>query len=129
MLRDALAAVGLQFEIHARDLPGRPDLVFRDERLCVFCDGDFWHGRDWRARETRLRQGANSAYWLSKIARNRARDRAQTRDLRQAGWSVRRFWETDILKSPDAAVRRLLRELNHPPRAGKVKEAAAAKSE
>lgn len=42
LLRDA----GLTFENHARDLPGRPDFVFRDRRVAVFVDCDFWHG--WR---------------------------------------------------------------------------------
>lgn len=35
---------GMEFETHARDLPGRPDIIFRDERLAIFIDGDFWHG-------------------------------------------------------------------------------------
>ena len=79
-------------------LPGRPDLVFPTHLVVIFCDGDFWHGRNLEDRLTKLGRGHNSVYWVEKVRRNVDRDRAQTRMLQQAGWTVLRFWETDVLR-------------------------------
>jgi DNA mismatch endonuclease (patch repair protein) len=78
-------------------------MVFRGAKLCVFVDGDFWHGRDWPHLRTKLQNRANPSYWIPKIARNRERDEEQEKQLRQLGWTVFRLWETDILKDPDGA--------------------------
>ena len=73
-------------------------------RVAVFCDGDFWHGRNWPRLRTQLARRANSTYWIAKIGANRTRDRRQTNLLRRLGWSVVRVWETDVLASPDRFV-------------------------
>jgi len=102
-LRRALWAEGLRYQLHAPDLPGRPDIVFRRQKVAVFCDGDFWHGRSWRKRKSKLQKGWNSHYWLAKIERNRQRDREVNRELKRNGWLVIRIWETDITKSVESA--------------------------
>lgn len=96
LLRRELWRRGRRYRLHDRRLPGRPDLVFRTARVVLFCDGDFWHGRDWAQRRERLQQGANADYWVSKIEANMARDRRNEMLLKQAGWSVMRFWESEI---------------------------------
>lgn len=98
----ALRRLGAHHATQGFGLPGNPDIVFARARLVVFCDGDFWHGRDWEARRRRLRVGANAAYWIPKIEYNIARDQHINRQLRGRGWSVVRLWETDILR--DASV-------------------------
>jgi DNA mismatch endonuclease (patch repair protein) len=98
VLRKELWRRGLRYRLHATDLPGKPDIVFRGARVAVFCDGDFWHGRRWRERQPKLARGANAPYWTAKIAANIARDRRNTRLLRTAGWIVVRLWETDVLR-------------------------------
>ena len=100
LLRKALRSARLKFSVHATDLPGRPDFVFRGRRAVVFCDGDFWHGRNWRKMRPRLQHGSNSEYWIKKIAYNIARDKRQTAKLRAAGWKVVRVWETDVSRDP-----------------------------
>lgn len=112
ILRERLAALGLAFRIHARDVVGHPDLVFDDRKLCVFCDGDFWHGRRWGALRVRLQDRSNAAYWLAKIASNRNRDRRVNIELRRAGWKVVRIWEGDLLRAPDLAAARVVATLN-----------------
>lgn len=87
---------------------GNPDLVFWKARLAVFCDGDFWHGRDWSACQRKLRNGWNADYWVRKIKYNRDRDRQNVALLRRAGWTVIRFWESDIKRTPRAAAQRVL---------------------
>lgn len=98
VLADALTARDLTFRTDAADLPGRPDIVFDRPRVAVFCDGDFWHGRDWRKRSRKLVNGQNAAYWRAKIKTNMARDARTSAALEEAGWRVVRLWETDILR-------------------------------
>ena len=110
MLRDA----GLSgWEEHSRDLPGRPDFVFRQQRVAVFVDGDFWHG--WRFPTWRDKL---SEKWEAKIAANRARDRRNHRRLRRWGWSVVRIWEHQLVKDRDRCVQRILRTLAKPSQHG-----------
>jgi DNA mismatch endonuclease (patch repair protein) len=78
-LRRALWALGLRYRVDVRQLPGKPDIVFRRLRIAIFCDGDFWHGRDLGARIRRLSRGHNAPYWVAKIRRNVERDATNTR--------------------------------------------------
>lgn len=107
LLRKELWRRGLRYRLHASDLPGKPDIVFRRARVVIFCDGDFWHGRRWRSRLEKLARGANAPYWTAKIAANVDRDRRNTRLLRVAGWTVMRLWETDILRDVARAAARV----------------------
>lgn len=95
--------MGLHYRKNVQDLPGKPDLIFVGARVAVFCDGDFWHGRDWPTRQAKLERGANAAYWSAKIARNIERDLRNTTLLEQDGWHVIRLWETDIKRDLRAA--------------------------
>lgn len=89
-------------------LPGKPDFVFRKEKVAVFVDGCFWHGcpRCYRPPAT------NKAFWTTKVTANRRRDRRVSRQLRGMGWRVARVWECGIRKNPDAIVRRIRRMLD-----------------
>jgi len=57
VLRRELWRMGLRYRLHVPGLPGRPDIVFLRDRVVVFCDGDFWHGRDLERRIAKLRRG------------------------------------------------------------------------
>ena len=102
LLRRALWKLGVRYRLHDARLPGKPDIIVARARVVIFCDGDFWHGRNWRSRKAKLARGANSAYWLAKIEANIRRDRLKTQALEQLGWTVLRFWETDILRDPQS---------------------------
>jgi DNA mismatch endonuclease (patch repair protein) len=99
-LRRALWQIGLRYRIHYKGLPGTPDVVFSKQRIAIFCDSSFWHGREWEAKKARLR--GNRDYWIKKIERNIARDLRVTDQLRSMSWLVLRFWdiqiETDVSK-------------------------------
>src|SRR5437899_1838735 len=58
-LRREFSRIGLRFRKNVASLPGKPDIVFLRARVLVFCDGDFWHGRNWRALRKKLLRGAN----------------------------------------------------------------------
>lgn len=114
-LHQALRELDLDPETHRRDLPGRPDFVFPKERVVIFVDGDFWHGRNWRQRKKKLREGSNAEYWVAKIQANIDRDQRQEKELSKAGWTIVRLWETDVLDDSAAAAEHI---------AGTLEEAA-----
>lgn len=107
LLGSALWRRGLRFRKNVRELPGTPDIVFSRDRLVVFCDGDFWHGRRWKEIRDRLKKGPNPSYWVAKIARNRERDREHRMQLRMMGWRVLRFWASDILNDHEHIAERI----------------------
>jgi DNA mismatch endonuclease (patch repair protein) len=107
LLRQALWAAGYRYRKNVADLPGHPDVVFLRARLAVFVDGDFWHGRDWENRREKLRAGSNPDYWIAKIQRNMERDRETTSRLQELGWTVLRFWESEIQAAPQEAVQKI----------------------
>lgn len=104
-LRQALHALGLRYRKYRRDLPGRPDIVFPIERIAVFVDGDYWHGRilveqGLAAVEKRIARLAEPSreYGRDKFTSRVARDRDVSAALRRDGWLVLRFWESDVKK-------------------------------
>lgn len=86
-----LSAAKLTYETHVKELPGRPDFVFREDKIIVFVDGDFWHGWRFPTWQHRL-----TDKWQEKISRTRKRDEAIRRKLRRMGWTVVRIWEHQI---------------------------------
>ena len=109
LLRRALRKRGVRYSLHERGLPGKPDIVLRQARIAIFCDGDFWHGRRWAERRKKLRKGANATYWIAKISRNIQRARRVNRALRAMNWRVVRVWESQIIRNADAIAREIIR--------------------
>lgn len=90
-------------------LIGKPDFVFRRERVVVFVDGCFWHGCPRHARVPKSRL----PFWVPKLGRNKARDRTVNRALRAAGWRVIRVWECTLsAKRQRTTIRRIARVLS-----------------
>ena len=102
-----VAGLGFRAEFHARDLPGRPDLVLRRLRVAIFVDGDFWHG--WRFPQWRRKL---SEKWELKIATNRRRDASNHAKLRRSGWLVIRIWEHQLEDAPKRVADRLTARLS-----------------
>ncbi|MCU0574869.1 MAG: very short patch repair endonuclease [Syntrophobacteraceae bacterium] len=112
LLRQALWAIGVRYRLHVAGLPGKPDIVLPRQKIAVFIDGDFWHGRNWQALESKLRHRANPDYWVAKIKYNITRDLEQTKALKDQGWTVLRLWETEVKKDPGAAAEKVLAALD-----------------
>jgi len=90
LVRSALHRAGLRFRLHARGLPGRPDIVLARHRVVIFVHGCFWHRHGCAlSGEPRTRRG----FWLGKFDRNVARDARNARALRRLGWRVLTVWE------------------------------------
>lgn len=94
-VRRALHSAGLRYRLHGKNLPGKPDLVFRKYRACVFVHGCFWHGCE-RCADGRRSVKSNTGYWVPKIAGNRARDARNRIALEEKGWTVFTVWECEI---------------------------------
>ena len=107
LLRSALWKLGMRFRKNVYDLPGRPDIVFRKEKVVVFCDGYFWHGRKWQKDKRRLSAGPNAPYWIAKIQSNRERDKRHNRELAKRGWTVIRFWDSDVRSNPAGVAKKV----------------------
>ena len=104
-LRKALWSKGYRYRKNVKSLPGSPDIVLTKYKIAIFCDGEFFHGKDWEVLKPRLERGSNSEFWISKISRNRERDDEVNKKLLFMGWTVIRFWGTDIKKRTDECVK------------------------
>lgn len=93
-VRRILHAAGYRFRIHADDLPGRPDIVFRSRKKALFVHGCFWHQHSGCKKAT-LPQ-SNVDFWTSKLQRNVDRDRKTILALQAMGWSVLVVWECQL---------------------------------
>lgn len=103
-LRKALWQKGYRYRKNYKDLPGKPDIVLTKYKIAIFCDSEFFHGKDWEVLKPRLEQGNNSDYWLKKISRNMQRDDEINKQLLFLGWTVVRFWGKDILKKTSECI-------------------------
>lgn len=104
-LRKALWNKGYRYRKNYGSLPGKPDIALTKYKIAIFCDSEFFHGKDWEVLKPRLEKSNNSQYWISKISRNRDRDDEINKRLLFEGWTVIRFWGKDIQKNVDECVR------------------------
>jgi DNA mismatch endonuclease (patch repair protein) len=91
---------GLRYRKHYK-VSGKPDFVFVKKKIAIFCDGDFWHGNNWKIRKLKSLEDELDSYsdfWKAKIIKNIQRDKEVTRLLLKDGWIVIRFWSSDIIK-------------------------------
>lgn len=107
-LRSILHRRGLRFRKNDSRLVGKPDIVFPGARVAVFVDGDYWHARVLRekgpeALYSRIKT-ANRGYWIDKFTRRVKRDDEVTAALEKEGWTVLRFWESDVRRNLESVV-------------------------
>src|SRR4051794_2379727 len=83
-VRRGLYALGYRFRLYVKQLPGRPDVVFKSRKKVLFVHGCFWHAHD--CKHGRRRPSTRSEFWAKKAADNRARDARRRRELAAIGW-------------------------------------------
>lgn len=101
LLRKALWHKGYRYRKNYKDLPGSPDIVLTKYKIAIFCDSEFFHGKDWEILKLRLEKGKNPGFWIKKIERNRNRDYENDKKLLFLGYTVLHFWGQDISKHTD----------------------------
>lgn len=112
-VRKLAHALGYRFRLHRKDLPGTPDLVFAGRGKIIFVHGCFWHQHS--CRRGGRKPATRREYWLAKLNRNVARDKAAVRRLRKLGWSVMIVWECQTTpKKLDRLAGRIVRFLDKP---------------
>ena len=105
ILRKRLWKEGIRYRKNFKVLPGKPDIAITKYKIAIFCDSEFFHGKDWENLQHQLEKSSNAEFWKKKIGRNRERDDEINKKLKCLGWTVIRFWGKDILKNPDECVR------------------------
>ena len=103
MLQKELWHRGLRYRKNAKNIYGKPDIVFIGKKVAVFCDSEFFHGYDWKNKNKEIK--SNRDFWIPKIEKNMERDRENEQRLRLQEWTVLRFWGEDIRKHTDECVR------------------------
>lgn len=110
MLREALWKQGLRYRKNYKALPGTPDIVLTRQKIAIFVDGDFWHGKGHLDNPGEQIE-TNGEYWRGKLARNVERDKENNDELTAQGWLVLRFWESDIKRDLNGCVEKIFEYL------------------
>jgi DNA mismatch endonuclease (patch repair protein) len=109
-VRRMIHALGYRYRLHAKELPGKPDIVFRPKSKAIFVHGCFWHGCERAGCLDARKPKSNTGYWFDKLARNKARDARHLAELEAAGWETLVVWDCEIRDRP-ALEKRLKRFL------------------
>src|SRR5689334_17982921 len=94
IVRRLLHALGYRYRLHAKDLPGRPDIVFRKRRCVIFVDGCFWHQHS-NCPVSHM-PASRPEFWQRKLEGNKLRDRRIRKELSLTGWNVLTLWECEL---------------------------------
>lgn len=109
-VRKGLHALGLRFRIHDRQIPGKPDLIYKRCRAAIFVHGCFWHGHS--CSYFRL-PGTRREFWSRKISGTQSRDSKVMAALKAAGWRQLTVWECAFrdkdLREQKRVIRRIFR--------------------
>ena len=113
--RRALWNAGYRYRVDYKKLIGKPDIALKKYKTVIFIDGEFWHGHNWKERREKIK--SNRQFWIPKIERNIQRDAEVNQELNRMGYTVFRFWESDVKKNLDTCLSEVLGHL------GKIKAA------
>lgn len=102
LMRKRLFKEGYRFRLK-NSLFGKPDIIFPKQKVAIFCDGDFWHGKNYNKDKKNY-----TLFWIEKIQINKQRDAKVNKKLKKEGWQVIRFWKSQILKNPDDCIKKIV---------------------
>lgn len=104
-LRKRLWQMGYHYRKNYKELPGKPDIVLIKYKIAIFCDSEFFHGKDWEVLKPQLERGKNAEFWIEKISKNQKRDDEVNKQLQFLGWTVIRFWGKEITRNVDECIK------------------------
>lgn len=93
-LRKALWKKGVRYRLNNPDIIGKPDISIKKYKIAIFCDSEFWHGKDWEKKKFEIK--SRRKFWWKKIEKNIKRDKVVNETLEKNGWTVLRFWGHEI---------------------------------
>jgi DNA mismatch endonuclease (patch repair protein) len=114
--RKALWKWDVRYRKNVKNLFGKPDIGIKKYKLVIFIDGDFWHGNNWKERHFSSQEEllvSYSDFWQKKIRRNVERDKKVNEYYQTNGWTILRFWETDIKKDLNGCIIKTIETINH----------------
>lgn len=98
--------IGFRYWKNYKKLPGSPDIAIKKYKIAIFIDGEFWHGRDWEQKKTKLKR--NREYWIEKIEENINRDRRVDAEIKGKGWIPVHFWTKEIEKDIEVCIKTIV---------------------
>lgn len=113
-LRKALWHTGYRYRKNWNKIPGKPDIVLTRQKICIFVDSEFFHGkgyegnydsRKYKSLKEQLEHSTCPEFWIKKITGNMKRDEEINKELECLGWRVLRFWSKDVLRNTDECVK------------------------
>lgn len=110
LLMKSLWNKGYRYRKNDKTVCGKPDLVFKSLKIAVFCDSEFWHGKNWETKKNEHK--SNQEFWYKKIERNIERDKEVNLELKKYGWKVIRFWGKEIEKNLELCTETIVKQIN-----------------
>jgi len=117
LLAKTIFQAGVRYRRNVRDVFGCPDICIKKYKIAVFCDSEFWHGKDWEKRKFDFK--TNQEFWIPKIERNIQRDCEVNQKLSENNWIVLRFWGKDINKDLQGCLNKTLQTIDETKRKNK----------
>ncbi|WP_459851038.1 very short patch repair endonuclease [Dongia sp. agr-C8] len=96
VVRRLVYSLGYRYRLHAKELPGRPDMVFRPKRKAIFVHGCFWHRHSSELCTLARLPKSRLSFWKTKLEGNRTRDQCNQKRLLQLGWRFLVVWECEL---------------------------------
>lgn len=109
LLAKSLWQRGHRYRKNDKNVFGKPDLTIRRNKIAIFVDSEYFHGKDWDREKYRIQ--TNRAFWWSKIEGNIQRDKQVNKELNKEGWKVLRFWSKEIRNNLAYCINKIEKEL------------------
>ena len=108
-LAKALFSKGYRYRRNDKSVIGKPDITFKRFKIAIFCDSEYFHGKDWHKEKHRIK--TNTDFWHKKIEQNMLRDRQVNAELLKNNWKILRFWGKEIQKNVDFCIEQIVNAL------------------
>ena len=93
-VRKFLYSLGYRYRVNVKDLPGKPDIVFRPQKKIINVNGCFWHMHN--CKDGSYVPKTNSEFWIDKLNKNKSRDEKNKKKLISESWNVIDIWECEV---------------------------------
>ena len=110
-LAKALWHLGYRYRKNDKSVFGKPDLTFKNHKVAIFVDSEFFHGKDWETQKLRIQ--SNQEKKKKKIGRNIERDKEVNDYLTNNGWTVLRFWSKEVKNNLWKCINRITRQIEN----------------